>query len=127
MAPRKVEPRAPHVCLQANPIYCAPVYVLLFVCVSADVAVTPTPSPPVAAADNNNRGLLFAKTGVTGPWMLGVGVASYVLSKELYVFNSEVREREREKKGDGKEGERREMGRREGGREGEKRKEKATK
>lgn len=34
--------------------------------------------------------LLKDKTGVTGPAMLGVGVSAYLISKELYVVNSEV-------------------------------------
>ena len=54
---------------------------------------------PAATSDSkpvpSNRrggltGLLYEKTGVTGAWTLGVGVGAYLISKELYVINSEV-------------------------------------
>ncbi|XP_054905673.1 ATP synthase F(0) complex subunit B1, mitochondrial isoform X2 [Poeciliopsis prolifica] len=34
--------------------------------------------------------LLYPKTGVTGPYMLGTGVLVYLLSKEIYVINHET-------------------------------------
>ncbi|XP_029292246.1 ATP synthase peripheral stalk subunit b, mitochondrial [Cottoperca gobio] len=34
--------------------------------------------------------LLYPKTGATGPYMLGTGLAVYMLSKELYVINHET-------------------------------------
>ncbi|XP_051950242.1 ATP synthase F(0) complex subunit B1, mitochondrial [Xyrauchen texanus] len=34
--------------------------------------------------------LLYPKTGVTGPYMLGTGLLMYVLSKEIYVINHET-------------------------------------
>ena len=34
---------------------------------------------------------LYDKTGVTGAWVLGVGLASVAISKELYIFNHVVR------------------------------------
>ena len=33
---------------------------------------------------------LYDKTGVTGAWVLGVGLASVAISKELYIFNHVV-------------------------------------
>ena len=33
---------------------------------------------------------LHDKTGVTGPWVLGVGLASVAISKEIYIFNHVV-------------------------------------
>ena len=47
----------------------------------------------VKPSTNNGGGIsgfLRDKTGVTGPWMLGTGVAAYCLSKEVYVITSEV-------------------------------------
>ncbi|XP_060738023.1 ATP synthase F(0) complex subunit B1, mitochondrial [Tachysurus vachellii] len=34
--------------------------------------------------------LLYPKTGVTGPYMLGTGLLLYLLSKEIYVINNET-------------------------------------
>ncbi|XP_060930371.1 ATP synthase F(0) complex subunit B1, mitochondrial [Limanda limanda] len=34
--------------------------------------------------------LLYPKTGVTGPYMLGTGLLFYILSKEIYVINHET-------------------------------------
>ncbi|XP_075882618.1 ATP synthase peripheral stalk subunit b, mitochondrial [Nelusetta ayraudi] len=34
--------------------------------------------------------LLYPKTGVTGPYMLGTGLLMYMLSKEIYVINHET-------------------------------------
>lgn len=57
----------------------------------------PTFIPPIAAKpvpQSSSRGGLTGylqdKTGVTGAWTLGVGVTAYLISKELYVINSEV-------------------------------------
>ena len=30
------------------------------------------------------------KLGVTGPWTLGLGLATLLVSKEIYVYNEEV-------------------------------------
>ena len=35
-------------------------------------------------------GFLEEKTGVTGAGTLGVGVAAYLLSKEIYIINNET-------------------------------------
>jgi len=34
--------------------------------------------------------LLYPKTGVTGPYMLGTGLLLYMLSKEIYIINNET-------------------------------------
>ena len=48
---------------------------------------------PVATGSSRGglTGYLQEKTGVTGAWTLGVGVSAYLISKELYIVNSEVR------------------------------------
>jgi hypothetical protein len=33
---------------------------------------------------------LYEKTGVTGGWTLGVGIATFLVSKEYYIINAEV-------------------------------------
>lgn len=52
--------------------------------ISADV------SKPTTTGRTGLTGFLEDKTGVTGAWTLGVGVAAYLLSKEIYVVNNEV-------------------------------------
>ena len=47
---------------------------------------------PVPSSERGGlTGFLYEKTGVTGAWTLGVGVGAYLISKELYVINSEVK------------------------------------
>ena len=47
-------------------------------------------SKPTTTGRTGLTGFLEDKTGVTGAWTLGVGVAAYLLSKEIYVVNNEV-------------------------------------
>ena len=50
-------------------------------------------TPAVAATPPSRTSLsqfLHDKTGVTGAWVLGVGLTSVAISKELYVFNHVV-------------------------------------
>ena len=50
-------------------------------------------SKPAVTKSSSRGGLtgfLEEKTGVTGAWTLGVGVSAYLISKELYVINSEA-------------------------------------
>ena len=49
------------------------------------------PPKPAVPARSGLTGFLSDKTGVTGAWTLGVGLSAYLISKELYVFNAEVR------------------------------------
>lgn len=50
----------------------------------------PGKSPVTQSSRDGLTGLLQEKTGVTGAATLGVGVGAYLISKELYVVNSEV-------------------------------------
>lgn len=47
-------------------------------------------SKPTTTGRTGLTGFLEDKTGVTGAWTLGVGVAAYLLSKEIYILNNEV-------------------------------------
>ena len=51
-------------------------------------------APPVPTTTTKERGpltkFLYEKTGVTGSWTLGLGLAAFLISKEYYVVNSEV-------------------------------------
>ena len=49
------------------------------------------PPKPAVQSRPGLTGFLYDKTGVTGAWTLGVGLSAYLISKELYVFNAEVR------------------------------------
>ena len=49
------------------------------------------PPKPAVPSRPGLTGFLYDKTGVTGAWTLGVGLSAYLISKELYVFNAEVR------------------------------------
>lgn len=56
-------------------------------------ASSEVPKAPVVKSSGGREGLtgyLQEKTGVTGAWTLGVGVSAYLISKELYVINSET-------------------------------------
>ncbi|KAJ7331764.1 hypothetical protein JRQ81_013944 [Phrynocephalus forsythii] len=56
------------------------------------------PVPPLPEGGKVRHGIfpeeffqfLYPKTGVTGPYMLGTGLALYMLSKEIYVINHET-------------------------------------
>ena len=52
-------------------------------------------TPPVpTTTTTKERGpltnFLYEKTGVTGSWTLGLGLAAYLVSKEYYIVNAEV-------------------------------------
>ena len=58
---------------------------------SSEYPAATSDSKPVSSNGRGGlTGFLYEKTGVTGAWTLGVGVGAYLLSKELYVINSEV-------------------------------------
>ena len=59
-------------------------------CLFTFAASKPAEVPAKTTGRGGLTGFLQEKTGVTGAWTLGVGVAVYALSKELYVINSEV-------------------------------------
>lgn len=48
------------------------------------------PAESKSSSRGGLTGFLQEKTGVTGAWMLGVGVSALLVSKELYIINSEV-------------------------------------
>lgn len=52
-------------------------------------SLSPAPKPVVQGREGL-VGFLYEKTGVTGAWTLGVGLAATLVSKELYLVNSEV-------------------------------------
>ena len=64
-------------------MYC--VYIIIHLSLVAN-------SPAVATSPNRTSlsQFLHDKTGVTGAWVLGVGLASVAISKEIYVFNHVV-------------------------------------
>ena len=55
---------------------------------SSLVADSPAVSTPPSRTSLSQ--FLHDKTGVTGAWILGVGLASVAISKEIYVFNHVV-------------------------------------
>lgn len=51
---------------------------------------TETPKPVSTGGRTGLTGFLEGKTGVTGAGTLGVGVVAYLISKEIYIINSET-------------------------------------
>ena len=51
---------------------------------------TDAPKPAASSKRTGLTGFLEEKTGVTGAGTLGVGVAAYLISKEIYVVNNET-------------------------------------
>ena len=49
-----------------------------------------TPKPVSTSGRTGLTGFLEDKTGVTGAGTLGVGVAAYLISKEIYIINNET-------------------------------------
>ena len=62
----------------------------LFIPPSEYPAATSDSKPVPSTGRGGLTGFLYEKTGVTGAWTLGVGIGAYLISKELYVINSEV-------------------------------------
>lgn len=54
------------------------------------LSLSDTPKPVSTTGRTGLTGFLEDKTGVTGAGMLGVGVAAYMISKEIYVVNNET-------------------------------------
>lgn len=63
-----------------------------FIASSAALWSNSTGAKPPATEDSRDglTGFLQEKTGVTGAWTLGVGVGTYLISKELYVLGPET-------------------------------------
>ncbi|CAI8023516.1 ATP synthase F(0) complex subunit B1, mitochondrial [Geodia barretti] len=49
-----------------------------------------TPQPVSTSGRTGLAGFLESKTGVTGAGTLGVGMAAYLISKEIYIINNET-------------------------------------